>query len=65
MRSDRTRIFGTTAPPGGGATGTLLGDPGNPVICRHVHCVAYNPAEKPSMPARATTDEERGTSAIG
>jgi hypothetical protein len=30
---------------GGGATGTLLGDPGNPVICRHIHCVAYNPAE--------------------
>jgi len=30
---------------GGGSTGTLLGDPGNPVICRHVHCVAYNPAE--------------------
>ena len=31
--------------PGGGPTGTLLGDPENPVICRHVHCVAYNPAE--------------------
>ena len=30
---------------GGGAAGTLLGDPNNPVICRHVHCVAYNPAE--------------------
>ncbi|NLZ07668.1 MAG: hypothetical protein GXY19_21055, partial [Phycisphaerae bacterium] len=30
---------------GGGATGTLLGDPDNPVICRHVHCVAYNPVE--------------------
>ena len=30
---------------GGGSTGTLLGDAGNPVICRHVHCVAYNPAE--------------------
>ncbi|MEZ0265693.1 MAG: hypothetical protein ACAI43_13265 [Phycisphaerae bacterium] len=24
----------------------FLGDPRNPVICRHVHCVAYNPAEK-------------------
>jgi hypothetical protein len=23
-----------------------LGDPDNPLICRHVHCVAYNPAEK-------------------
>ena len=30
---------------GGGSTGTLLGDPANPVICRHIHCVAYNPAE--------------------
>jgi hypothetical protein len=30
---------------GGGSTGTLLGDPRNPVICRHMHCVAYNPAE--------------------
>ncbi len=24
---------------------TLLGDPNNPVLCRHVHTVAYNPAE--------------------
>ena len=31
--------------PGGGSTGTLLGAPDNPVICRHVHCVAFNPAE--------------------
>lgn len=31
--------------PGGGATGTLLGDPDNPVIARHIHCVAYNPDE--------------------
>lgn len=30
---------------GGGTTGTPLGDPGNPVICRHIHDVAYNPAE--------------------
>ncbi|MFC1805386.1 WD40/YVTN/BNR-like repeat-containing protein [Planctomycetota bacterium] len=29
----------------GGPTGTLLGNPDNPVICRHLHCVAYNPAE--------------------
>jgi len=29
----------------GGKNGTLLGAPSNPVICRHVHCVAYNPAE--------------------
>jgi len=32
--------------PGGGPTGALLGDADNRVICRHIHCVAYNPAEK-------------------
>jgi len=26
--------------------GSLLGDPNNPVIARHIHSVAYNPAEK-------------------
>ena len=31
--------------PGSGSTGTLLGDPNNPIICRHIHTVAYNPAE--------------------
>ena len=31
---------------GGGRTGTLLGNPDNPVICRHVHDVSYNPAER-------------------
>ena len=30
---------------GGGVAGTLLGDPDNPIICRHVHCVACNPVE--------------------
>ena len=30
---------------GGGTTGTLLGNADNPVLCRHVHSVAYNPAE--------------------
>jgi hypothetical protein len=30
---------------GGGNTGVLLGNPNNPVICRHVHDVAFNPAE--------------------
>ena len=29
--------------PGGGSTGTLLGNLDDPVICRHIHCVAYNP----------------------
>ena len=31
--------------PGGGAADTLLGNPNNPVLCRHIHTVAYNPAE--------------------
>jgi len=30
---------------GGGPTGTPLGDPRNPVCARHIHTVAYNPAE--------------------
>jgi hypothetical protein len=30
---------------GGGTSGTLLGDARNPVICRHIHCVAYHPDE--------------------
>lgn len=38
-------FFRDNGSPGGGRTGTLLGDPANPVICRHVHCVACNPAE--------------------
>ncbi|MCE5236884.1 hypothetical protein LLH23_00145 [bacterium] len=31
--------------PGGGPEGTLLGNPDNPVRCRHLHTVAYNPWE--------------------
>jgi hypothetical protein len=38
-------VFRDNGSPGGGKTGTLLGNPDNPVICRHVHTVAYNPAE--------------------
>jgi hypothetical protein len=30
---------------GGGPTGTLLGNADNRVICRHIHCVTYNPTE--------------------
>jgi len=37
--------FQDNGSPGGGPAGTLLGDPRNAVIARHVHCVAYNPAE--------------------
>jgi len=31
--------------PGGGSTGTPLGNPDNPVLCRHIHTVVYNPDE--------------------
>jgi hypothetical protein len=37
--------FRDNGSPGGGKTGTLLGDPDNPVICRHVHSIAHNPEE--------------------
>ncbi len=37
--------FRDNGSPGGGKEGTLLGDPDNPVLCRHVHAVAYNPGE--------------------
>lgn len=44
--------------PGGGTTGEPLGDPRNPVIARHIHCVAYNPAEDAFY--ACTGDHHRG-----
>jgi hypothetical protein len=44
--------------PGGGKDGALLGDPRNPVICRHVHSVAYNPVEDAFY--ACTGDVDRG-----
>jgi len=38
-------LFTDNGTPGGGRGGTLLGDPDNPVLCRHLHTVAYNPVE--------------------
>ena len=35
-----------------------LGDRDNPVVCRHIHCVAYNPAEKAFY--ACTGDHDRG-----
>ncbi len=46
--------------PGGGKTGTLLGDPDNPVICRHIHCVAYNPAENAFYACTGDADRPEG-----
>jgi len=38
-------FFSDNGTPGGGRGGALLGDPKNTVLARHVHTVAYNPAE--------------------
>ncbi len=46
--------------PGGGATGTLLGNPDNPVICRHVHCVTYNPAENAFYASTGDREQPEG-----
>ena len=46
--------------PGGGTTGTLLGDARNPVICRHVHSVAYNPAENAFYACTGDGDRAEG-----
>ena len=43
---------------GGGSTGELLGNPDNPIICRHIHCVAYNPVENAFY--ACTGDIDRG-----
>ena len=45
---------------GGGETGTPLGDPDNPVICRHVHCVTYNPAEDAFYACTGDRDRAEG-----
>ena len=41
----QNRVFTDNGSPGGRPGGNLLGNPDNPVVCRHVHSVAYNPAE--------------------
>jgi len=45
---------------GGGSTGTLLGDPGNSVIARHIHCVAYNPVENAFYACTGDRDRPEG-----
>lgn len=37
--------FSDDGSPGGGQGGKLLGNSANPVFCRHIHCVSYNPNE--------------------
>jgi hypothetical protein len=45
---------------GGGSTGKPLGDPDNPVICRHVHDVSYNPAEDAFYACTGDRDRAEG-----
>jgi hypothetical protein len=45
---------------GGGKTGTPLGDPRNKVICRHIHGVAYNPAENAFYACTGDGDRPEG-----
>lgn len=45
---------------GGGTEGTLLGNPQNPVFCRHVHTVAYNPAEDAFYSCTGDADRPEG-----
>jgi hypothetical protein len=45
---------------GGGETGALLGNPDNPIICRHVHCVTYNPAEDAFYACTGDGDKPEG-----
>jgi hypothetical protein len=45
---------------GGGTTGTPLGKADNAVICRHVHCVTYNPAEDAFYACTGDFDRPQG-----
>jgi hypothetical protein len=45
---------------GGGTTGTPLGDPDNPIFCRHIHSVAYNPAENAFYACTGDHDRAEG-----
>ena len=56
-RNDRNRDNGSG---GGGTAGTPLGNPDNPVICRHVHCVTYNPAEDAFYACTGDGDRPQG-----
>jgi len=61
----RNPHFRDDGSPGGGATGMLLGDPGNPVLARHVHTVAYNPVENAFYACTGDWIAARVTSATG
>jgi len=46
--------------PGGGTEGALLGNPDNPLCCRHVHTVAYNPVEDAFYTCTGDHDKPEG-----
>lgn len=46
--------------PGGGTEGTPLGDPDNPVCCRHTHIVVYNPWEDAFYSCTGDHDKPEG-----
>ena len=52
--------FRDNGSPGGGSTGTLLGNPYNPFFCRHIHSVAYNPAENAFYACTGDGDRPKG-----
>jgi len=52
--------FRDNGSPGGSATGTLLGNPDNPVFCRHIHSVAYNPDENAFYACTGDGDRPKG-----
>jgi hypothetical protein len=45
---------------GGGTEGTALGNPDNPVCCRHLHTVAYNPVEDAFYACTGDHDKPEG-----
>lgn len=52
--------FTDNGSPGGGQGGNLLGNPDNPTICRHIHSVAYNPAEDAFYACTGDGNREKG-----
>jgi len=56
-RNPYTRDNGS---PGGGTEGTWLGNPDNPLWCRHTHTVAYNPWEDAFYTCTGDADRAEG-----
>ncbi len=52
--------FSDNGARGGGQGGNLLGDPSNPIICRHIHSVAYNPVENAFYACTGDGDRPKG-----